>query len=164
MRVAIRAEIAEVIDLDARVGAAVDRVVAVRALVAAIEAEQVRTAADEVVLAEAAVDDVGAAVALHVVVAVAARAGVVLDRGPGVGDRVARLHVDRHLAGVVDDRAVALDPVVAALAEQHVVARAAGDVGVGCRCRPRGCQSRRRLVEQLDVADVGAWWGRPGQP
>ena len=71
-------------------------------------------------------DDVVAAVALDVVVAVGARAGPVLDRARG--SYVSRLHVDGDAPRVVDDRTVALDPVVAELAEEHVVAGAAGDV------------------------------------
>src|SRR5204862_6209463 len=104
-------------------------------------------AADDVVLAKAAEDDVAAASALDVVLPV--RCG--LER------RVHRQRPERvvGVAGCAEgadgvaaeeavDRAVALDRVVAELAEDHVVAAPAGDV-VGAEAR----EARARLEAGL---------------
>src|SRR6266540_993867 len=128
--------------LEPDAGAAEDHVAAVGPLVRAREAVEVARAADQVVLAEPAEDRVVAAVALDPVAAVGADARIVLDRLAGAQ------HVDRRRSGGVERRAVALDRVVAELAEDDVVLCAAGDVVVA----ERSGHGRRRLVEQLDVA------------
>ena len=79
---------------------------------------EVGAPADQVVLAETTEDEVVAVATLDVVVAVGARAA-------DVRDGRARARPGAHVDG---DRAVALDRVVPLLAEDQVVANAAGDV------------------------------------
>jgi hypothetical protein len=99
--------------------AAEDHVRAVRPHRGRRQGEEVRAAAQDVVLAETAEDRVVAAVALDVVVAVGgglerrSQDEVVVDIARG--------------ARAAGDRAVALDRVVAELAEDLVVAPTAGD-------------------------------------
>ncbi len=150
--VALGRQVAHVVDADPRSGSTVDGVRPVGAQRGRDQPEHRAAAADEVVLAEVAPDDVVAPVALDVVVAVGAGPRPVLDRAPRVGDGVAGLDVEGDLATVVDDRAVALDPVVALLAEQDVVTGAARDVRVGRRAGGR-CVAH---VIQRDVADRGS--------
>ena len=120
---------ADVVACNARAGTAEDRVRSSRTHRRCDEAEAVGAVADEVVLAQVAEDQVVAAIAFDVVVAVPADAGEVFHRHPG------RARVDRDAPGLVNHRAVALDHVLAHLAEDDVVAGAAGNVVVAERGR-----------------------------
>ena len=173
---------AHVVAVELGAGAAEDHVRAVGTLRDLGERVEARGAADHVVLTEAAEDDVVAAAALDVVVAVGRRlerraddevehdaAG---DHAPSV-DAVARrltgpgrqragrqvggdaVHAGRGVAEV--DRAVALDHVVAELAEEHVVGRAAREVVAAVAGRAVDGVRRRRVeqVEQLEPEPPG---------
>ena len=145
-----------VVARDHRARAAVDDVRAVLALRGRREAEQVGAAADDVVLAEVAEDDVIAGVALDVVIAVGHRVERRTDDAEvrRRGDAEARRHE-------TSDRAIALDRVVATLAEDLVVVRATGDVIV-----PEAVRRRRRVYVEQGDAVVGpdrraGWIGLP---
>ena len=120
---------ADVVARNARASTAEDRVRPGRTHRRRDETEAVGAVADEIVLAQVAEDQVVAAIAFDVVVAVPAEAGEVFHRHPGCA------RVDRDAPGLVDHRAVALDHVVAHLAEDDVVAGTAGHVVVAERCR-----------------------------
>ena len=152
-----------VVARDVGAGAAEDQVAAVGALRAIRQAEEIRAATDDVVLAEIAEDHIVAAVALDVVVAVAWRferraeieqtvcAAVGSDETQrGIGKRQHAGRADHVQRAAMRDRAVALDDVVAELAEDLIVARAAGDVVVAEVVGSRGL-GRGVEIEELDV-------------
>ena len=141
-----------------------------------VEAEEVARAADDVVLAEAAEDEVVAAAALDVVLAVGGRlergdddehAGVVADasrrrrrrsrRACGWRRRATVTFASSdHAARSSVDAAVALDDVVAELAEDHVVGLRRRR---GSRCR--SCRRRRAGVDVERVPELGDVDTRP---
>ena len=165
---------------DARARATEQQVRAVRPLVARREAEHARAAADDVVLAEAAEGDVVARAALDVVVAVGRGLVRRVDRerpdrvAHAAGGRARRarravrgdaatqqVRIDRG-EDVVDvavrdvvDRAVALDRVVAELAEEQIVVRAAGDVVVAERADARQAGVHGRVLVQVGDRVLG---------
>ena len=145
-----RAEIAadKFVALDAGADATEEHVAAVRTLVRGLQVEQAGAAADDVVLSKAAEDDVAAATALNVIVAVVG----VFERGvdPEVAFLVAPSVDLDVIVDVAVDRAVALDDVVAQLAEDHVAAGTAGDVVVAEVVQP-GLLVGMRVVEQRDL-------------
>ena len=119
---------------------------------------EVGAAADQVVLAEAAEDQVVAAAALDVVVAVGRRRRRCPGRScPGVAQ----------VPTSTRDRAVALDRVVAHLAEDQVVAGAAGEVVVAehaAACGGAVVEERDRplddgAVERIDRRASRAMFG-----
>src|SRR5262245_51818786 len=131
--------IAVVVVAQTHTGAAVDRVGAVRTLVGRHQAVEAGAAAEDVVLAKVAEDGVVTAVALDVIVAVASRCRIVLNRAPRTHD------IHRDPAEIIDGRAIALNEVIAELTEDDIVVGAACDrvISEGANCR------RESVVIQL---------------
>src|SRR5262249_15622624 len=137
-------------------GAAENRVGADRPEARRIEPKEVGAVADQVVLAQVAVDQVITAVALRVVVAVRRLSeGVENERRPVDGDAWDDEGTGRRRGGAGHvNRPVALDDVVAQLAEDDVIAGAAGGrvVAVEAGRRGRVAGGVAGVVEQHDRA------------
>ena len=143
MRGRILGRISYIVARDVGPGPAEDQIRPIRAPVWRVETEQVGTAAQDVVLAEVAEDDIIAAVAFDVVVAIAG--GFDRCAHQQVAGRIAAGTYRRYI-----DRAIALDDIVAQLAEDLIVVGTTGNVIVAEVAQARSL-CRQIMVQDLNV-------------